>query len=271
MKKFLLYLLFSMYCILMGACNLFEVRKTGDDGTISDSVVSIDSGNAQLDSVIHIDSVQMQARLAKDQTQNRDTGLLPPSQKIATNQVKPDAVVQFAKTLIGTPYRYASTNPAVGFDCSGFITYVFNHFGITVPRSSIDFTNVGKTVTTTEAKPGDLILFTGTDSTERHIGHMGLIIANDNEGVQFIHSSSGKAMGVTITPLNEYYKTRFVRIARIFPQNNGTINNDANTLYLPAPDAVDSTRTVTASTPRHHRYKTVVAKHQSRARRRRRG
>src|SRR6476619_3619371 len=80
-----------------------------------------------------------------------------------------DEVVSFAETLLGTPYVYGSTDPKVGFDCSGFITYVFNHFHVSVPRSSIDFTNVGKTVPIDEAKRGDLILFTGTDSTEKII------------------------------------------------------------------------------------------------------
>lgn len=222
MKKFLLYLLLCIYCVLMEACHWFEVRKMDDAVTVRDSVITIDSSTAQMDSVIRVDSIQPQKSVAKDQTQNRDTALLPPSQKVATKTVLPDTVVRFAKTLLGTPYVYASTNPKVGFDCSGFITYVFNHFGIAVPRSSIDFTNVGKTIAVPEAKPGDLILFTGTDSTEKAIGHMGLIISNNADSLQFIHSSSGKAMGVTITPLNAYYKKRFVRIARIFPQNDLT-------------------------------------------------
>jgi cell wall-associated NlpC family hydrolase len=44
-----------------------------------------------------------------------------------------DELVAFAATLKGVPYHEAGTDPATGFDCSGFITYVFNHFGITVP------------------------------------------------------------------------------------------------------------------------------------------
>ncbi|HEY8689732.1 MAG TPA: NlpC/P60 family protein, partial [Chitinophagaceae bacterium] len=99
---------------------------------------------------------------------------------------------------------------------SGFITYVFSHFGIKVPRSSIDFTNVGKEVAVPEAKRGDIILFTGTDSTERFVGHMGIVVSNQNGELQFIHSSSGKVYGVTVTPLNDYYKGRFVKVVRIF-------------------------------------------------------
>src|SRR6185503_21246046 len=81
--------------------------------------------------------------------------------------------VEYAKTLTGTPYLYGSVDPAKGLDCSGFINAVSNHFGIKVPRSSVDFTNVGSTVGSGEAKPGDLVLFTGTDPAKRIVGHIG--------------------------------------------------------------------------------------------------
>lgn len=142
---------------------------------------------------------------------------LLPAQDVDVGDLKPAELLSFAKTLQGIPYKYASTDPAVGFDCSGFITYVFNHFNIRVPRSSVDFTNVGKQVKREKAKPGDLVLFTGTDSTIRIVGHMGIITDNDNGALQFIHSTSGKAYGVTITPLNSYYDGRFVKVIRIFP------------------------------------------------------
>lgn len=216
MKKYGL-LLFS---IGMAACNLFEVRKMDQAVATTGTVIMTDSATATMDSVVRIDSMQAHSPVIADGTQNRDTALLPPSQIINTGRVHPDTLVGFAKTLVGTPYVYASTDPKKGFDCSGFITYVFNHFGIAVPRSSVDFAGVGSTVAVADARRGDLILFTGTDSTETHIGHMGLIVENNGNELQFIHSTSGKAMGVTITPLNAYYKKRFVRVARIFPQND---------------------------------------------------
>ena len=141
-----------------------------------------------------------------------------PSISINTANISAETVVSFAETLIGTRYKYASTDPAEGFDCSGFITYVFNHFNIKVPRSSIDFTNVGTAVSLQDARRGDIILFTGIDSTEKFVGHMGIVISNDIGNLQFIHSSSGKAYGVTITSLNDYYRGRFVKVIRIFPQ-----------------------------------------------------
>lgn len=146
---------------------------------------------------------------------NGITEALPASSTIDTRDIDPVLLTSFAKTLIGTPYKYGSIDPRQGFDCSGFITYTFNHFQIAVPRSSEDFTNVGTEINVNESKPGDLILFTGTDSTIRKTGHMGIIIENEDT-TKFIHSTSGKAYGVTITPLNEYYKGRYVKTIRIF-------------------------------------------------------
>lgn len=140
-------------------------------------------------------------------------------EEIKTGSTVPDSLVAFGKSLVGTPYLYASSDPAKGFDCSGFITYVFNHFGIAVPRSSVDFTNLGKEVATAIARPGDLILFTGTDSTIRIVGHMGIVESNEKGNLLFIHSTSGKAKSVVITPLKGYYEARFVKVIRIFPDS----------------------------------------------------
>ena len=156
----------------------------------------------------------------------RDTSVkydYPSVFRINTGKTKPAEVLAFANSLIGIRYLYASTDPARGFDCSGFITYVFNHFNITVPRSSIEFTNVGQEINVDNAKPGDIILFTGTDSTTEYVGHMGIVTSNSNKNLEFIHSTSGKANGVTITPLSAYYKSRFVKVIRVFKQNNSQL------------------------------------------------
>jgi len=137
-------------------------------------------------------------------------------QFINTGRTKSDELVSFAEALIGIPYLYGSIDPGKGFDCSGFITHVFNHFSIAVPRSSVGFTSVEREVPLNQAKRGDIILFTGTDSTIRVVGHMGIITSVGAKEPQFIHSTSGKAYGVTVTPLNKYYQGRFVKVIRIF-------------------------------------------------------
>lgn len=134
---------------------------------------------------------------------------------ITTSQTKTtrDSVVLFAKSLLGTPYLYGSTNPLNGFDCSGFITYVFNHFKITVPRSSYEFANIGVKKTLATCRPGDVVLFTGTNPLERTIGHIGIVCDTARNNPSFIHSSSGKANGVTITSMeNKFYQERLISV-----------------------------------------------------------
>lgn len=156
--------------------------------------------------------------IATGKTSERSIDAEPEPVITVTNNdiVPPDSVVAFARTLIGVPYRYASSNPEKGFDCSGFITYVFSHFNIAVPRSSVDFTHYGKEIAVEESKPGDLVLFTGTNIKIRKVGHMGMVESVRNDTLYFIHSSSGKANGVVISPLGKYYKSRFVKVIRVF-------------------------------------------------------
>ena len=134
-----------------------------------------------------------------------------------TAEINTTQFVNYAKTFIGTPYVYGSMNPAVGFDCSGFINYVAQHFSLEVPRSSVQFTNLGTEVSTTDAQPGDFILFTGSDASSRVVGHMGIVTTNINGELEFIHSTSGKAKGVTISTMSDHYKERFVKVIRLLP------------------------------------------------------
>jgi cell wall-associated NlpC family hydrolase len=140
-----------------------------------------------------------------------------PDASLKTGTTSPEEFTRFAKSLLGSPYKYASQNPVSGFDCSGFINYVANHFRIKVPRSSVQFTNIGKEVKEEEATAGDLILFTGTNPASGIVGHIGIVTENINRKLNFIHSSSGKGKGVVIDELSNYYRSRFVKVIRIFP------------------------------------------------------
>ncbi len=199
--KIITYILVIVFCIVLFF--LFTRNAT------TTNVATITDTTKQNDQPIIRDTIPVEKPVTKDQEN------IPPSEAISSKDVSPEKLISFAETLIGTPYKYASTDPSVGFDCSGFITYVFNHYNIDVPRSSKDFKNKGIEIPLSQSKKGDLILFTGTDSTERIIGHMGIIVSN-NDGIKFIHATSGKAHSVVITDFNDYYLGRFVKVIRIF-------------------------------------------------------
>ena len=129
-----------------------------------------------------------------------------------------DSIIAFARTQLGTEYKYGSCTPG-GFDCSGFVFYVFGHFGINLPRSSITMGEMGTDIPLERADLGDLIFFTGTSPDDPDIGHVGIVITPKGEPLEFIHSSSStKESGVKITPLTATgkYMQRFVRVKRVF-------------------------------------------------------
>jgi cell wall-associated NlpC family hydrolase len=124
-------------------------------------------------------------------------------------------LITFARTLKGIPYRYGCSDPEKGFDCSGFVMYVFNHFQMNVPRSSSGFTNFGKEIDLQHTIPGDIILFTGTNSTVRKVGHVGIVTQVSDDALVFIHASSGKIPAVVETVMNPHYKERFLKVIRV--------------------------------------------------------
>lgn len=131
-----------------------------------------------------------------------------------------DSIIEFSKKHIGTKYKYASVNPEKGFDCSGFVYYVFNHFQKTVPRSSIEYKNAGTTIHPDSFKVGDIIVFRGTNANNRNPGHVGIIISNYGNELTFIHSSSNKKhSGIKVSSFNDspYYRKRFIKIVRLMP------------------------------------------------------
>lgn len=214
-----LLIIFSLFAFV--SC----LPDKGREESLTETIANDTTANA---TAVNNAAATKETTIAKDSLINNSTvqkieahyNYDDPSKKINTGNTTPGELLDYARTLIGKPYKYGSTDPSAGFDCSGFITHVFNHFNIGVPRSSIDFTHVQTEMSLQEAKPGDLILFTGTDSTRREVGHMGIIISKDNNQYSFIHSTSGKQYGVTITPLNQYYMGRFLKVVRVFKQND---------------------------------------------------
>lgn len=142
-----------------------------------------------------------------------DKAYTPPSIKPvkAITGVDRAALIDFAKQYLGTPYSTASIDPKKGFDCSGFVYFVFKKFHINVPRSSIEYQFLGKALKSEEYKVGDVLVFYGYRD-RASIGHVGIICEANGIKSRFIHASSGKAYGVTISELDsDEYSHRFYK------------------------------------------------------------
>lgn len=108
----------------------------------------------------------------------------------------------------GVPYRNGGTDPAGGFDCSGFVWYVFAQHGIAVPRTVVEQFRVGTTVDASALRAGDLVFFNTTGTNPSHVG---IAIGGD----QFVHapSSTGEVRVERIG--TSYWAGRFVGIRRV--------------------------------------------------------
>ena len=102
-------------------------------------------------------------------------------------------VIAYAKKFLGNKYVYGGTSLTKGTDCSGFTQSVFKKFGIKLPRTSRQQATVGKRVSASNLKPGDLLFY----ATNRTINHVGIYMGNG----QIIHASNSKD-GIKISKYN---------------------------------------------------------------------
>lgn len=125
----------------------------------------------------------------------------------ASTLVNSNDLVATAKNLIGTKYRSGGTTKA-GFDCSGFVNYVFDDVGIDLPRTSAGMHSTGTKVDRDNLSTGDLVFFNTTGSG---ISHVGIYIGDG----KFIHSSSSQ--GVKIDKLSDpyYWSKHYVGAKRV--------------------------------------------------------
>lgn len=122
-----------------------------------------------------------------------------------------EQIVQTAQGYIGCPYVFGGTTPS-GFDCSGFVQYVYALYGVSLYRTADVQLNNGYSVSTEDLRPGDLVFFAHTYNTNAAASHVGIYIGDG----KFVHAANSR-IGVTISDLdNSYYVAHYVGARRIF-------------------------------------------------------
>jgi peptidoglycan endopeptidase LytE len=112
-----------------------------------------------------------------------------------------------ALSLRGTPYRNGGTDPS-GFDCSGFVKYVFEQHGVEMPRDVRTQYERGNDVEASDLAPGDLVFFT---TVAPGASHVGILVGGD----QFVHAPSSTGV-VRVEHLSaQYWSNRFIGARRV--------------------------------------------------------
>ena len=134
-----------------------------------------------------------------------------------------DSILERGMSLIGTRYRFGGTSEQSGFDCSGFIGYLFREeAGMNLPRSTREMINVdAPLVSRNNLKPGDLLFFS-TNGRGR-VSHAGIYLGDN----QFIHSSSRRSGGVRIDSLGDrYWSKTFIEAKRALAMAPTTLSRN---------------------------------------------
>ena len=124
---------------------------------------------------------------------------------------KVDKVLNFASQQLGKPYVWGAQGPN-SFDCSGLTYYVYkNAAGITLPRTSVEQSKYGTTVSKSNLKAGDLIFFDTSGPNDGGVSHVGIYVGNG----QMIHASSSQKKIVKVSVETSYWNNAFVRAKRV--------------------------------------------------------
>lgn len=181
----------------------YQIKLNGKTGYVSSKYISDTKTvetTSRSGSSIKAENITPMEEQEETQSQSQDT---------SSSGTTGTEVVEYAKQYLGYKYVSGGASPSTGFDCSGFTSYVYNHFGITLNRSSKDQIKNGVAVDRSNLQPGDIVVFNNSANTA--IGHVGIYIGGDN----FIHAAN-PSEGVRITSLSSsYYKIRYVGARRV--------------------------------------------------------
>ena len=112
-----------------------------------------------------------------------------------------------ALSLRGAPYRFGGIDPS-GFDCSGFVRYVYQQHGVPMPREVREQFRIGRTVDRDRLEPGDLVFFS---TVAPGASHVGIVIGGD----QFVHAPSERGVVRVENLSSEYWSSRFIGAKRV--------------------------------------------------------
>jgi cell wall-associated NlpC family hydrolase len=139
-------------------------------------------------------------------TASGGSGRILPSNPPTPNGLRLSAIAQ---AQVGAKYTWAGVSPATGFDCSGFVYYVYNAFGYSLPRLMEDQLASGRRVRLEELRAGDILFY--ADTYTAGLSHNGIYLGDG----KFIHAVD-ESTGVAITPVNSsYWDQRFVAAVRV--------------------------------------------------------
>ncbi len=160
---------------------------------------------------------------------------LPADRKNTVSSFEVQSLLQYAMSFEGAGYRRGGQHPVTGFDCSGFVRYVFHRVGeVQLPHSANAISRLGSAVKRSEFIPGDLVFFR---RGKRKVSHVGIYLGDN----QFIHAASRRTGRVMISNLADRYWANHVTFGRrIILEGQANQKNENESLVEPNSSNINS-------------------------------
>lgn len=140
-------------------------------------------------------------------------------------------LIDTGKELLGKPYGYRGNLPW-RMDCSGFVSYVYSQYGITVPRGSATQANYVKRIKREEVLPGDLLFFKGRNRNSGRVGHVAMVIDIIDGDPVMMHSTNSRGIIIERLSRSAYFSSRYLSAGRV-PEMNDLI--EEGSVMVPEP------------------------------------
>jgi len=178
--------LLSMYLLLsLTACSSMKELAT----------------NKRLSKKKRVRTERVKTDIAKDKSKPSD------AKDVVDEEIDPrrDRLVTYASRFLYRPYRYGGQDPS-GFDCSGFTSFIFNNYGLGIPRTSKAQSKEGKRVAIDKVEPGDLMFF----GSKNKVSHVAMVYSRENNKLKIIHATSSSGIIITHYTDSDYWIDRFL-------------------------------------------------------------
>ena len=169
-----------------------KIEVNGTVGFVSSSYVSDEKVATTSRSSVNRTSSKSSSTKSKETTTNSEKSESTETTKSSSKSSATGAeIVKYAKKYLGSKYVYGGSSPS-GFDCSGFTSYVYKHFGYSLSRTSSGQASNGKSVSKSNLQQGDIVCFARSSGSKK-IGHVGIYIG----GGKFIHAANSRKGVIT--------------------------------------------------------------------------
>lgn len=136
---------------------------------------------------------------------NRNYSDVPKKQKDLSIHLRDEVIINASK-YAGTPYKYGGKQPSTGFDCSGFISYIYAKSGLNARGASYHQANLGTYVGFSEMKPGDLIFF----GNNNKVSHVAMVFSVKNKNIKVIHSTKSRGVVIDDISNSNYWRKKYL-------------------------------------------------------------